>query len=265
MDGTVCVRSHGDDGTGQVAGERLFAEHRAALQAFFQRRIRTKSDAPDLAQEAYLRMLRVSDADAIRNPELYLYTVANNIVEEHAVLDRRQASGVDVDETTVQQQLAELPAFDAAVSVDSLLEQARAHDEERVVSLDEMAVIPRAARAWPGATPLAAGHRCCGVSRPHRNEPLPYAADSLWSFEIGLKSSLLDQRLDLDASVFHIRWDSPKPSPGYDCNPNSYRPVSAAVSNGLHLAARAYLSDHVRTGLALAYTDAHYGDEVDVT
>jgi len=38
--------------------ERLFAEHRAALQTFFQRRIRSKSDAPDLAQEVYVRMLR---------------------------------------------------------------------------------------------------------------------------------------------------------------------------------------------------------------
>jgi len=93
--------------------ERLFAEHRTALEAFFHRRIRTKSEAPDLAQEVYLRMLRVSDADAIRNPELYLYTVANNLVKENAVLDRRQASGVEIDEPTVQQQLAELPSFEA--------------------------------------------------------------------------------------------------------------------------------------------------------
>jgi RNA polymerase sigma-70 factor (ECF subfamily) len=98
---------------GKTLVERLFTEHRAALEAFFQRRIRAKSDASDLAQEVYLRMLRVSDTDAIRNPELYLYTVANNLVKEHAVLDRRQASGVDVEETTVQQQLAALPAFDA--------------------------------------------------------------------------------------------------------------------------------------------------------
>src|SRR5262245_52087951 len=85
--------------------EKLFAEHRAALQGFFQRRIRTKSDAPDLAQEVYLRMLRVSDADAIRNPALYLYTVANNLVKEHAVLDRRHSGNVDIDDTSVQQQL----------------------------------------------------------------------------------------------------------------------------------------------------------------
>jgi RNA polymerase sigma-70 factor (ECF subfamily) len=106
--------------------ERLFAEHRAALEAFFHRRIRTKSDAPDLAQEVYLRMLRVSDTDAIRNPQLYLYTVANNLVKEHAVLDRRQACGVDVEETTVQQQLAELPALDA--DLDAVKRVARLRD-----------------------------------------------------------------------------------------------------------------------------------------
>jgi len=92
--------------------EKLFAEHRSALQGFFQRRIRAKSDAPDLAQEVYLRMLRVSDSDAIRNPELYLYTVANNLVKEHAVLDRRHVSDVDIDDTTVQEQLGSLPSFE---------------------------------------------------------------------------------------------------------------------------------------------------------
>ena len=75
--------------------EKLFAEHRRARQAYFHRRIRTKSDAPDLAQEVHVRMLRVSDPEAIRNPQLYLYTVASNLVKEHSVLDRRQAGRAD--------------------------------------------------------------------------------------------------------------------------------------------------------------------------
>ena len=78
--------------------ERLFAEHRAALQAFFRQRIKSKADAPDLTQEVYLRMLRASDTEAIRDPARYLYAVASNLVREHALLDQRQASGVDVDE-----------------------------------------------------------------------------------------------------------------------------------------------------------------------
>jgi RNA polymerase sigma factor (sigma-70 family) len=92
--------------------ERLFAEHQGALQAFFRRRIRRTADAPDLAQEVYLRMLRINDQNAIRNPVLYLYTVANNLVKEHAVLDRRQASNIDIDEVGTPEQLEVPPAFE---------------------------------------------------------------------------------------------------------------------------------------------------------
>jgi len=92
--------------------ERLFAEHRGALRTFFLRRIRGKADAADLAQEVYLRMLRINDQDAIRNPVHYLYTVANNLVKEHAVLERRQASSIDIEEAPADEQLETLPAFD---------------------------------------------------------------------------------------------------------------------------------------------------------
>jgi RNA polymerase sigma factor (sigma-70 family) len=92
--------------------ERLFAQQRGALQTFFLRRIRAKADAADLAQEVYLRMLRISDQDAIRNPVHYLYTVANNLVKEHAVLDRRQANGIDIDDAPAHEQLETLPEYD---------------------------------------------------------------------------------------------------------------------------------------------------------
>jgi RNA polymerase sigma-70 factor (ECF subfamily) len=85
--------------------ERLYAEHRSALQSFFQRRIRSKASAPDLAQEVYLRMLRVSDPSSIRNPAVYLYTVANNLVKEYAALDRRQNGGRDFDEARTSEHL----------------------------------------------------------------------------------------------------------------------------------------------------------------
>lgn len=92
--------------------ERLFADHGAGLQTFFRRRIRSQADAPDLAQEVYVRMLRISDQDAIRNPVHYLYTVANNLVKEHAALERRQAMGIDIDEVPAQEELQTLPGFD---------------------------------------------------------------------------------------------------------------------------------------------------------
>lgn len=103
--------------------ERLFAEHGGALQAFFRRRIRAKADAPDLAQEVYLRMLRISDQEAIRNPVLYLYTVANNLAKEHALRDRRWSTGLDIDASGIHEELEALPAFDG--DLDALLRIAR--------------------------------------------------------------------------------------------------------------------------------------------
>ena len=93
--------------------EKLFAEQYPALLAFFQRRLRSRTDVPDLAHEVYLRMLRVSDVDAIRSPEKYLFTVASNLVKERAVLDGRQASAVDLDAAATELQLQELPCFEA--------------------------------------------------------------------------------------------------------------------------------------------------------
>ena len=93
--------------------ERLFAEHGGALQRYIYRRVRTKSDAPDLAQEVYARMLRVSDTEAIRNPQLYLYTVASNLVKEHAVREQRLAARPELGESSVEERLGELPSLDS--------------------------------------------------------------------------------------------------------------------------------------------------------
>jgi RNA polymerase sigma factor (sigma-70 family) len=92
--------------------ERLFAEHGGALQAFFRRRIRSKSDAPDLVQEVYVRMMRVSHQESIRNPVLYLYTVANNLVKERAVLERQRGQRVEIDETEPHDELTLHPEFE---------------------------------------------------------------------------------------------------------------------------------------------------------
>ena len=97
--------------------ERLFAAHRGALQAFFYRRVRFRADATDLAQEVYLRMLRVKDMGSIRDTEAYLYTVAGNLAKEHAAREQRRGIAVNVEETTVQEELAELASFDTQIDV----------------------------------------------------------------------------------------------------------------------------------------------------
>lgn len=47
--------------------ERLFSQHGSAVRAFFFRRVRRPPDAAELAQEVYLRMLRVRDLSAIQD------------------------------------------------------------------------------------------------------------------------------------------------------------------------------------------------------
>jgi RNA polymerase sigma-70 factor (ECF subfamily) len=91
--------------------ERLFAQHGGALQAFLYRRVRRHPEAAELAQEVYVRMLRVPDMTTVRNPEAYLYAIASNLAKEHTHRGPRDSSVLDIDDPMVQEQLAELPAF----------------------------------------------------------------------------------------------------------------------------------------------------------
>jgi iron complex outermembrane receptor protein len=93
--------------------------------------------------------------------------------------------------------------------------------------------------------------------------PAPIGIDTLWSYEVGAKSGLLDGRVQLDTGIFHIAWHNGQ---GYQlsnsnvgpCNSGYLGDPGAAASNGFDVAARALVGSHVEVGLALAYTDARY-------
>ena len=70
---------------------RLLSDKGPALANYFLRRVAHRWDAQDLVQEVYLRLLGTGDGDvaAIRNPEAYLFTVAGNLVKEHAQMRQR--------------------------------------------------------------------------------------------------------------------------------------------------------------------------------
>lgn len=64
----------------------LEKRHGRAIHRFLSRRMRTgHCDVPDLVQEVFLRLLRVEDHEAIRNPQAYLYTIASHVLQQHAV------------------------------------------------------------------------------------------------------------------------------------------------------------------------------------
>jgi len=86
-----------------------------------------------------------------------------------------------------------------------------------------------------------------------------YRPDSLWSYEIGAKSRLLDDRLEIQTSAYHIKWSDIQQSAQITgCGFAAVFNLGTAVSNGFDLALRAQLTDALKVGLQAAYTDAHY-------
>lgn len=95
-----------DDKYAFVTG--LAASHGERLRRFLATRLyRARQDVPDLVQEVYMRLLRVERPDSIRNPEAYLFTIANHVLYQHTLRK------VTAHETS------NLDAFDAAPDPDA--------------------------------------------------------------------------------------------------------------------------------------------------
>ncbi|HUA82077.1 MAG TPA: RNA polymerase sigma factor [Dyella sp.] len=62
--------------------EKLFREHSRALIAFLQCRLHSLSDAQEVAQEAYLRMLTMENREDVQSLRGYLFTIAANLATD---------------------------------------------------------------------------------------------------------------------------------------------------------------------------------------
>ena len=61
---------------------KLFSDNRDRLQQYLSARLANPDDAAELAQEAYLRLLRTRRADLIKHPQAYLFRIAKNLLNE---------------------------------------------------------------------------------------------------------------------------------------------------------------------------------------
>jgi RNA polymerase sigma factor (sigma-70 family) len=88
------------------------------LRRFLSQRLRNVADAPDLAQEVFLRLMRVEHHETIRSPEAYLFTVASHILHQHTLRQSTTPVTVDISELFSELQLTsnEDPAARADVS-----------------------------------------------------------------------------------------------------------------------------------------------------
>jgi len=113
---------------------------------------------------------------------------------------------------------------------------------------------------------VAKGYRSGGVYPPLAGcgETLNmFPPDTVWSYEIGAKDDLWGGRIHVEPSVFHIQWNNVQPDAFTNtCNLVSQRGTGA--SNGFDLAAQALVSERVKVGLAMSYTDAHFTQTLTV-
>lgn len=89
-----------------------------------------------------------------------------------------------------------------------------------------------------------------------------YGPDSVWSFEWGAKNQLFDRRLQLDSSVFYIRWEDIQERVYDVCGNGFTTNVGRAISRGFDLGADALLTDQLHVGLSMGYLDVRYARSV---
>jgi RNA polymerase sigma factor (sigma-70 family) len=112
----------------------IATRHGGRLRRFVESRLRRSPDVPDLVQEVFLRLLRVTDPETIRSPEAYLFTIAKHVLHQHRV---RKAAARDAEVADIMDVLEELenipePGIDAEVRLEA---QQRLEELERALPL----------------------------------------------------------------------------------------------------------------------------------
>jgi RNA polymerase sigma factor (sigma-70 family) len=93
------------------------------LRRFLKLRLANASDVPDLAQEVFIRLMRVQNHDDIRSPEAYLFTVASHVVHQHSQKHAAMPESVDITDVFTELQLVSNDDPTARVEVSQRLRE----------------------------------------------------------------------------------------------------------------------------------------------
>lgn len=74
-----------------------FRKYAAELHRYLDKRVRDPGAGADLTQDIFERFLHVNDADAIRNPQAYLFGIASHVVREARFREDRSLVTYDSD------------------------------------------------------------------------------------------------------------------------------------------------------------------------
>jgi len=80
----------------------MAAQYGTRLRRFLSVRLRNVHEVPDLAQEVFLRLLRVDRHESIRNPEAYLFTVASHVVHQHSLSRSSEPNFIDITDAVTE-------------------------------------------------------------------------------------------------------------------------------------------------------------------
>lgn len=124
----------------------IVASHGRQLLKFFVSRLPDASEARDLSQEVYLRLLRLERPDFVRCPEAYLFAVAANVAREHALRRSRRPLQIALEEVPLDELSLDIDGM-AALSPEDLAERSdRVRRLEKV--LGQLSPKARAALIW---------------------------------------------------------------------------------------------------------------------
>ena len=76
---------------------RAFRDHNAALLRFLSAKLPSRQDAQEVAQETYVRLLRLDDPNTISHLQAYLFKIAANLAVDRNRYRSRQPLFVDLD------------------------------------------------------------------------------------------------------------------------------------------------------------------------
>jgi iron complex outermembrane recepter protein len=210
------------------------------------------------------------------------YTWSSTITEQKAffgevsyeVLPRIKANvGVRVERASVeaQQQVFAGPLDDVAYTRTPLPDQAQTPITPRFgltyQYTDQDMIYATAAKGYRSGgsnTLLANEDPLCRPSLTAlglQSAPVTFDSDSLWSYEVGAKSSLFDRRLSFQASAFYIDWTGIQttlflPSCGELFTTNRGK----VISQGFDLQFAAVLMQGLKLGGSVGYADAYHPD-----
>jgi RNA polymerase sigma-70 factor (ECF subfamily) len=99
-----------------------YRQYSAALHRYLVRRLPRAQDADDLSQEVFMRLLRLEEAQLVRQPQNYLYGIAANVVREYLMRSELEHQRMAYDSELLDkeaEQPFELPPDELADRIDA--------------------------------------------------------------------------------------------------------------------------------------------------